>query len=106
MVPHLRGMVADLGRDPGRFEAVMYLTVNVDPNRAKAHADATEFLTEYYGSNIWGDRWGPFGDPERVKQRIAEYADAGAETVIVRFASFKPQRQLETFLDKVAGSFC
>ena len=105
MVPRLRGMVVDLGRDPGRFETVMYLTVNVDPNRAKAQADATEFLTGYYGSNIWGDRWGPFGDPERVKQRIAEYAEAGAETIIVRFASFEPQRQLETFLDKVAGSF-
>jgi alkanesulfonate monooxygenase SsuD/methylene tetrahydromethanopterin reductase-like flavin-dependent oxidoreductase (luciferase family) len=105
MVPHLRGMVSDLGRDPDRFEAVMYLTVNVDPDTARANADATEFLTGYYGSNIWGDRWGPFGDPERVKERIAEYAEAGAETIIVRFASFEPQRQLETFLDKVAGSF-
>ena len=106
MVPHVRGMAADIGRDHGRFQAVMYLTVNVDANLEKAEADATEFLTGYYGANIWGDRWGPFGDAERVKQRIAEYVEAGADTIIVRFASFEPQRQLEIFLDKVAGSFC
>ena len=102
LVQHVRSLVGELGRDPQSFEATMYLTVNVDPNTAEAEADASEFLMGYYGANIWGGRWGPFGDPERVKQRIAEYAEAGAETVIVRFASSEPQRQLEIFLERVA----
>ena len=33
---------------------------------------------------------------------VAAYAEAGAQTLIVRFASYEPERQLDTFLDKVA----
>ena len=83
----------------------MYLTVNLDPDPARAEAEAEEWLLGYYGANIWGDRWGPFGGAGRVRDRIAEYAEAGAQTVIVRFASFQPERQLETFLEEVAPAF-
>jgi alkanesulfonate monooxygenase SsuD/methylene tetrahydromethanopterin reductase-like flavin-dependent oxidoreductase (luciferase family) len=59
----------------------------------------------YYGANIWGTRWGPFGDPARVRDRLAEYAAAGAQTIIVRFAAPDPERQLEIFLERVAPDF-
>ena len=95
----------ELGRDPDRLETVFYLTVNVDPDLAKAESEANEFLTGYYGANIWGSRWGPFGGPERVKERMAEYAAAGAETLVIRFASFDPERQLDIFLSQVAPAF-
>ena len=62
-------------------------------------------MTGYYGSDIWGTRWGPFGGPERVAARIAEYVEAGVGTVIVRFASFEPEKQLEIFLDQVAPAY-
>ena len=48
---------------------------------------------------------GPFGEPEHIKERMAEYAEAGADTLIVRFASFEPAAQLETFLEQVARDF-
>ena len=102
LVQHVRGLAAELGRDSRSFETTMYLTVNMDPDTVKAESDAYEFLTGYYGANIWGDRWGPFGGPEQVSQRIGDYVGAGAETIIVRFASFEPQRQLDIFLDRVA----
>ena len=70
-----------------------------------ATAEAEDFLTRYYGAEIWGNRWGPFGGPERVAQRMAEYAEAGAETLVVRFASFEPEKQLDIFLDRVAPNF-
>ena len=76
--------------------------MNVDPDLGKAESDAVEWLTGYYGSDIWGTRWGPFGGPERVAGRIAEYSASGAGTVVVRFASFDPEKQLEIFLGKVA----
>ena len=101
LVEEVRGMADDLGRDGSALETVMYMTVNMDPDVVKGQADAEKFLTGYYGSNIWGDRWGPFGGPESVKQRIAAYAEAGAQTVIVRFASFQPERQLDIFLENV-----
>ena len=96
---------SSLGRDAGRFENAFYMTVNVNRDTAKAEAEANEFLTGYYGVNHWGDRWGPFGEPERIKERMAEYAEAGADTLIVRFASFEPAAQLEKFLEQVAQDF-
>ena len=105
VVKRVRAIAAELGRDPVRLETVFYLTVNVDPNLAKAESEANRFLTGYYGADIWGSRWGPFGGPDRVKERMAEYAAAGAETLVIRFASFDPERQLDIFLDKVAPAF-
>ncbi len=40
-----------------------------------------------------------------MKERMAEYAAAGAETLVIRFASFDPERQLDIFLDQVAPAF-
>jgi alkanesulfonate monooxygenase SsuD/methylene tetrahydromethanopterin reductase-like flavin-dependent oxidoreductase (luciferase family) len=83
----------------------MYLTVNMDSDVARAEAEAEKYLLGYYGANIWGTRWGPFGDPERVKERVAEYVEAGAGTIVARFASFEPERQLDLFLEQVAPAF-
>ena len=105
LVQRTREMVSALGRDAGQFATAFYMTVNVNRDSAKADAEATDWLTRYYGAEIWGDRWGPFGDPERIKQRMAEYVEAGAETLIVRFASFEPEAQLEAFLERVAPDF-
>ena len=105
LVQRVRGIAADLGRDPERFETAFYLTVNLGHDSSKAETEATEFMLRYYGTNIWGTRWGPFGNPERVKTRMQEYVEAGAQTLVVRFASFEPEAQLETFLDRVAPAF-
>ena len=105
LVQRVRAIASDLGRDPRAFETAFYLTVNLGPDSSKAKSEADEFLMRYYGANIWGTRWGPFGDPEKVKERMAEYAEAGAQTLVVRFASFQPEMQMETFLDRVAPEF-
>ena len=105
LVQRVREMVSALGRDPTQFQTAFYMTVNTGSDSSKADVEATDFLTRYYGTNIWGDRWGPFGDPERIKQRMAEYVEAGAETLIVRFASFHPEAQLEAFVERVAPAF-
>tara|TARA_B100000029_G_scaffold69803_1_gene62076 strand:+ start:1164 stop:2129 length:966 start_codon:yes stop_codon:yes gene_type:complete len=105
VIKQVEDKAAELGRDAGKMERTFYLTVNVDPDLEKAEADAVEWLTGYYGSDIWGARWGPFGSAERVAARIAEYVAAGAGTVVVRFASFEPEKQLEIFLEKVAPAY-
>ena len=105
VVAAVKSQAADLGRAPESLETVMYLTVNMDSDVAQAEAEAEKYLLGYYGANIWGTRWGPFGGPERVKERIAEYVAAGAGTVVVRFASFQPERQLDQFLERVAPAF-
>ncbi len=105
LVQKARSLADQMGRDAHPLDTVMYMTVNMESDLAKAEADANKFLTGYYGAEIWGDRWGPFGGPQRVKERIAEYAEAGARTVVVRFASFQPERQLDMFLDQVAPAW-
>ena len=105
VVEQVSSMTADLGRDPSQLEKVFYLTVNMTEDTKQAEAEAGKFLTRYYGADIWGSRWGPFGGSERVSQRMSEYVEAGADTLILRFASFQPQRQLELFLDRVAPAF-
>ena len=80
------------------------MTVNLREDETAAAEEADTFLHQYYGSNIWGDRWGPFGNPGRVAERIMAYHEAGAQTVIVRFASFDQERQLDTFLTDIVPS--
>ena len=102
VIQQVNEKAVELGRDPVSLEKTFYMTVNMDPDLKKAGADAMEWLLGYYGLDHWGTRWGPFGGPERVAARIAEYVAAGADTVVVRFASFEPEKQLDMFLDKVA----
>ena len=101
----VRGYAAESGRNPDDMAAVMYLTVNLDDDRARAEAEATDWLLGYYGANIWGDRWGPFGGADRVRERIHAYAAAGADQIVVRFASYRQEEQMQTFLEQVAPDF-
>ena len=95
----------EYGRDTSRRENVFYLTVNLDEDESAAKADAEDWLMRYYGADIWGTRWGPFGGVQRVADRMASYAEAGADTLIVRLATFDPERQLDVFLDKITPQF-
>ena len=101
LTSRLRELALEGERDFDAMDSAFYMTVNLDPNESKAEVDADAFIRRYYGVNVWKDTWGPFGHPERVAERIREYATAGAKTVIVRFASFQPERQLALFLEKV-----
>lgn len=87
--------VAACGRDPASFDAVYYMTVNLNPDAGRAREEADRWIRAYYGLNFWGERWGPFDRPAVVAARVREYARAGAGEVIIRFASFEPEAQLE-----------
>lgn len=95
----------EYGRDTTRRENVFYLTVNLEEDEAAAKADAEDWLMRYYGANIWGTRWGPFGGVQQVADRMVAYAESGADTLVVRFATFDPERQLDVFLDRIAPQF-
>src|SRR5258706_3826172 len=72
------------GRDPSALDRVFYMTVNINRDRASAAAEADEFLMSYYGVRHWEGRWGPWGAPDEVAERMAAYAAAGARHIIVR----------------------
>ena len=104
-IKRVKDYASQEGRDWKKMEAAFYLTVNLNNDQAKAAEEADRYLMGYYGANIWGDRWGPFGPPERCVERIQEYVDAGADTIIVRFASFDQSGQLEAFVKEVLPAF-
>ena len=104
VVDRVRSYTAEYGGDPDAPEATFYMTVNLQEDESAAAQEADTFLHQYYGANIWGDRWGPFGNPQRVAERILRYSEAGAQTIIVRFASFEQERQLDVFLSEVVSS--
>ena len=89
------------GRDPDALENAFYMTINIADDQPQAAAEADRFLNLYYGMNMWGDRWGPYGHPETIAARIQAYRDAGAETVIIRFAAFDQEAQLDRLLGEV-----
>ncbi|MGH2359446.1 MAG: LLM class flavin-dependent oxidoreductase, partial [bacterium] len=96
----LREVLA-LGGNPHRFPAVYYMTVNLNRNVEAARQEATAWITRYYGADYWGERWGPYGTPAAVADRIRQYADAGAEEVIIRFASHDQVGQLDLLAREV-----
>ena len=96
---------SEAGSDPSGMESAFYMTVNLSNDEDAAAREAERFLLTYYGANIWGDRWGPFGRAEQVVERMKQYADAGADTIVIRFASYNQEEQLEAFLSGVAPHF-
>ncbi len=89
------------GRNFDDLEKSFYMTVNMNSDHQVAEEEADRFLKLYYGINIWGERWGPWGNPKEVIKRIRRYSEAGVETIIVRFASFNQDRQMDLFLNEV-----
>lgn len=101
VLERVRGHAREAGRDPGTLQTAFYMTINLNADADKAFADGDQFIRQYYGLNFWKDKWGPFGQPRDVAQRMLEYARAGAQEIVVRFASFDPFGQLATFVREV-----
>ncbi len=97
----LRDIGATEGRNMSSFESVFYMTVNLDDDEARAESRADTFLRAYYGINIWRDKWGPWGAPDRIVERARRYAAAGARTLVFRFASLEQESQLDRFIRDV-----
>ena len=105
VVDKVEEYAALLSRNADDIERTFYMTVNLGPDREQSAAEADRFLKLYYGMNFWGDRWGPYGPSELTIERIRRYREAGAGTMIVRFASFSQEAQLRLFLDEVVPHF-
>jgi alkanesulfonate monooxygenase SsuD/methylene tetrahydromethanopterin reductase-like flavin-dependent oxidoreductase (luciferase family) len=96
--------VSQLGRDADEFTSTFYMTVNLNADEPAAQREGDQWVRAYYGVNFWGERWGPFGTPERVLERALAYHEAGADGVVFRFASYDQPGQLELFAKTVLPS--
>lgn len=73
------------GRDPAAVTGAYFAWTAVDPDPAVARRSALEALAATYGQDMERivDACVPHGSPQQVAARLAEYRDAGAESVIV-----------------------
>jgi len=102
VIDKVRRHAESAGRDPSSLRTVFYATVNICPDEEAAITEADDFIRRYYGLNFWADKWGPFAGPETVAKRLNEYVAAGADELVIRFASFNQLGQLQIFVDEVA----
>lgn len=105
VIDRVRIHAKSLNRDFDAMERVFYMTINIGNDPDSASLEADRFLKLYYGMNMWGDRWGPYGPPELITERIRSYQKAGAQTIIIRFAAFDQAKQLNVFSNKILPEF-
>ena len=103
----IRGFLEEAGRDPATFDPAIYLDVVIDEDEDAAVERARAFYDRYYPA--WGTlsdeqvrAKGAFGPPAAVAERVEEYAEAGVETMAVRFTAPDQRTQLRRF-DEAVG---
>ena len=105
----LREFLKKEGRDPSRFETSMYYNVNLNPDPAAAREETLAFLRKYYLIENYPeaafDAWSAWGEPGAVVDRLERYAEAGLQTFIIRFPSWRMREQLDVFMEKVLPRF-
>lgn len=98
----------EVGRNDSLIHPANYIYLNIDSDRDRAYNEADAFLSNYYNTKFTREileRWGPFGTKEDIIKRIDSIIQAGAKTIILHFASFKPIEKLEIFTKDVLPSF-
>lgn len=91
----LAALCREHGRDPHTVQPALYFFANVGHSRERAWAEAGEFLSKNY--NIPPApfaRLAVHGTPDECIAHTRRFIEAGAEHIIVRFASFAPLQQL------------
>jgi alkanesulfonate monooxygenase SsuD/methylene tetrahydromethanopterin reductase-like flavin-dependent oxidoreductase (luciferase family) len=93
------------GRDPRAMRSCVYFNVNLNADRERALDESKRFLDTYYITNNSREtleRWVALGSPEEVVRRLREFAEAGVDTLTIRFPSWDQRGQLRAFLRDVA----
>ena len=92
----MRDAAAEAGRDRDEITPAVYLSVNLGPENGER--EAAEYAEQYYGMPFDVMRRAQayfIGDPDGCKRWLREFADAGAEHLVLRFASLDPRAHLE-----------
>ncbi|WIX75775.1 LLM class flavin-dependent oxidoreductase [Amycolatopsis carbonis] len=99
----VRELAGENGRRPQDVRGGVYLWSTVDTDGDRARREAVSSVSELYSQDFEGyaDRYLLFGTPARVRERLAEYAEAGAESVIFAPACADHDRAIDLFAAEV-----
>jgi probable F420-dependent oxidoreductase len=98
----LAGYCREYGRDPKEVQPTVYFFANVGTSRDAAWAEAGEFLSKNYNiPSAPFARLAVHGTPAECIAHTRRFIEAGAEHVVVRFASANPLAQLDRWTKDV-----
>ncbi|MGW4485237.1 LLM class flavin-dependent oxidoreductase [Amycolatopsis sp. NPDC004368] len=99
----VRELATGYGRQPEDIRGGVYLWGNVDTDGDRARREVVSAVSGTYRQDFEGhaDRYLLFGTPARVRERLAEYAEAGAESVIFAPACADHDRAIDLFATEV-----
>lgn len=86
------------GRDPSALTSAVHLMINLADDEATARTEAKRFLDTYYLMDTTDetmDRWGAYGTPAQVLDRLQAYLAEGLDVPILRFASYDQTAQMD-----------
>jgi alkanesulfonate monooxygenase SsuD/methylene tetrahydromethanopterin reductase-like flavin-dependent oxidoreductase (luciferase family) len=105
----LRALCAEAFARHGRaredFPTLVYTTVRIEEDAARAEALTREFLQKYYGGGVNYRGLMGLGPPAAVIETLKRYEAAGATDICVRFAGSDTLQQLERFIAEVVPAF-
>ncbi|MCU1679551.1 MAG: family F420-dependent class oxidoreductase [Amycolatopsis sp.] len=101
----VRAVAADAGRAPNRVSGAVFAWTCVDEDGARARRVGVETVSSTYNQDFTGlaDRYLVLGTPDQVADRLQEYADSGADRVLIQLACPPAERErvVETFAREV-----
>jgi alkanesulfonate monooxygenase SsuD/methylene tetrahydromethanopterin reductase-like flavin-dependent oxidoreductase (luciferase family) len=93
------------GRDPSKFDNVLYHHININDDRDACLADSKKFLDQYYGANYSKERlesWLTYGSPRDCIDDIRRYRDTGCNRITFRLSTMgDPMHQLKRLAEEV-----
>lgn len=100
----LQEYAAEAGRDPAQLMRILYVTLNVNRDVARAEHESEAFLEAYYGpmhKQVARTQAIFAGEPQRCADFIRAFAEAGATQFIVRFSCSDQEAQMDRLLAEV-----
>ncbi|MEU4672780.1 LLM class flavin-dependent oxidoreductase [Amycolatopsis sp. NPDC023774] len=96
-------LAGENGRRPEDVRGGVYLWSSVDTDGDRARREVVSSVSQLYSQDFEGyaDRYLLFGTPARVRERLAEYAEAGAESVVFAPACAEADRAIDLFATEV-----
>jgi alkanesulfonate monooxygenase SsuD/methylene tetrahydromethanopterin reductase-like flavin-dependent oxidoreductase (luciferase family) len=99
----LEALAAESGRDLSGFSIGCGSLVNVQPDAARARAEAEEYVRRYWPGNPGPESFERLisGPPRAVAEGILRYWDAGCRNISVRIGALAYEGQLPRLLEEV-----
>lgn len=101
---HLQDYAVEAGRDPNKLMRILYVTLNINPDSARAEHENEAFLQSYYGDAhkvISATQAICPGNAEKCADFMRGFAQAGVDHFIVRFSATDQEAQMQRLLSDV-----